>query len=301
MVSADPLGPIRATLQARVAGWAGLDLAGIRADFAAFMAQAGPAGFALADPRPAEVAGVPAAWLGAAEAPPALYLHGGGFQIGGLASHAGLAARLAAAAGLRLLVPDYRLAPGHRWPAAEDDAFAVYRAMAAAGEAPVAVLGDSAGGALALRVAMRVRDAGLAQARALALISPWLDLALSGQSYARLAGADPFSRPAQLAAMARSYLGRDGPAPGDARVSPVHGDLADLPPILVHAGACDITLDDAHLLRARAAAAGGRVDLTVFPGMCHHFQMFEALPQADASVAAIGAWLRARTRNRAAS
>lgn len=280
-VSADPLGPIRARLQARVAAWAGLDLAGIRADFAAFMAKEGPRGFALARPDWTEVAGVRAAWIGAAEAPPALYLHGGGFQIGGVASHAGLAARLAAAAGLRLLVPEYRLAPEHRYPAAADDAFAVWRALG-----PVPVLGDSAGGALALLTALRARDDGLAPPRALALISPWLDLSLSGDSYTRLAGKDPFSQPAQLRAMARSYLGRGGPAPDDARASPLFADLAGLPPVLVHAGACDITLDDA----ARLPGA----EIEVFPGMCHHFQMFEALPQAQASVAAIGAWLRAR-------
>lgn len=285
----DPLAPIRAGLAARVAGWGAMDLAAIRSDFAAFLAEVGPRGAALAQPRPAVVAGRKAVWIGDPTARPGLYLHGGGFQIGGIASHAGLVARLARALGLRLLLPAYRLAPEHRYPAASDDALAVLRALQAAGEAPVAMLGDSAGGGLALGTAIRAREAGLPLPRALILLSPWLDLSLSSASYRDLAADDPFSKPAQLATMARSYLGRSGPAPEDPAVSPLFADLHGLPPLLIHAGGADITLDDA---RALAARPGGRVTLRVHPGMCHHFQVFEALPQAETSLAEIADWWR---------
>lgn len=285
----DPLAPIRARLAARTAGWAGMELGAIRADFAAFLQEAGPKGFTLAAPERDVIAGVPGAWIGAAGAGAALYLHGGGYQIGGIASHAGLAARLADATGLRLFLPEYRLAPEHRFPAAIDDVLAVYRALIGRGRPPVAVMGDSAGGALALLCAMQARDQALALPRAVILLSPWLDLSLSGDSYDRLAALDPFSQTAQLRAMARSYLGRAGPDPQSPLASPLFGDLAGLPPVLIHAGGCDITLDDARGLKARAP---GLVSLVEYPAMCHHFQVFEDLPQSAQSLADIGAWWR---------
>ncbi len=285
----DPLAPIRASLRRRVGGWAGMDLPAIRADFAAYLTEVGPEGAALAKPREAVVAGLPVVWIGESSAPPGLYFHGGGFQIGGLASHAGLVARLARATGMRLLLPAYRLAPEHRYPAASDDALAVYRAMLDTNQAPQALLGDSAGGALALLTALRARDAGLPLPRALILLSPWLDQTLSGASSEALAPEDPFSKPAQLRAMARSYLGREGPSVQDPRVSPLFANLDGLPPVLIHAGGSDITLDDSRALHQQMDG----VTLRIHPGMCHHFQVFEALPQADASLAEIGAWWRA--------
>lgn len=289
----DPLAPIRAGLAARVAGWAAMDLPAIRTDFAAYLTEVAPRGTALARPRATRVAGMEAVWIGDPAAMPGLYLHGGGFQIGGIASHAGLVARLARALRLRLLLPAYRLAPEHRYPAAGDDALAVLRAMQTAGEAPVAILGDSAGGGLALGTAIRARDAGLPLPRALILLSPWLDLSLSGASYRDLVAEDPFSKPSQLAAMARSYLGRSGPAPDDPAVSPLFADLHGLPPMRVEAGGRDITLDDS---RALAGRPGAQVSLHIHPGMCHHFQVFEALPQAETSLAGIADWWRALPR-----
>ena len=154
------------------------------------------------------------------------------------------------------------------------------------------VIGDSAGAALALSTVKRARDAGLPLPQAIVLISPWLDLSMQGDSYARLADRDIFSKPAQLRAMARSYLGRQGPAPDAPEVSPLWGDLSGLPPVLIHSGAADITLDDSIALADRVKAAGGTLELRIFDGMCHHFQIFEALPQAAESIGAIGKFLR---------
>ncbi|MFQ6722359.1 alpha/beta hydrolase, partial [Bordetella pertussis] len=194
------------------------------------------------------------AWIGQG-ARRALYCHGVGFQIGGIASHASLIARLAEAGQARILAVEYRLAPEHRYPAAIDDAFAAY-------QWPLP--------------------------RSLVLLSPWLDLSMQGRSYVELAEQDIFSKPAQLRAMARSYLGHLGPPPA----SPLWDDLSGLPPIVVHAGAHDITLDDSHTLAARVRAAGGQVQLQVFPGMCHHFQIYEALAEAQESIDALGRHLR---------
>lgn len=285
---------VRARIKAATSAWAaGMSLAEIRTSFEAFLGD-GEDAPQVARTRLA-LAGLPACAFDAAAGEAGrtlLYCHGGGFQIGSVRSHAGLMARLAAASGTRVVGFDYRLAPEHRYPAAPDDAFAVYRALVAAGDVPLALAGDSAGGALALGTAIRARDAGLPLPKALVLLSPWLDLTMSGESYSALMEQDIFSRPEQLKAMARTYLGRDH-APAPPAASPVLGDLAGLPPILVHAGGADITLDDSHLLVRNAAAQGGRVDVEVFEGMCHHFQVFTELPEAAVSLARIGAFLRA--------
>ncbi|MFG1265496.1 alpha/beta hydrolase [Xanthobacter aminoxidans] len=285
---------VRARIAAATSAWAaGMTLAEIRDSFEAFLGAGEGAPEVVRTPL--TLAGLPACAFDAPGGDAArvlLYCHGGGFQIGSIRSHAGLMARIAAASGMRVIGFDYRLAPEHRFPAAHDDAFAVYGALVEAGETPLALVGDSAGGALALGTAMRARDAGLALPKVLVLLSPWLDLAMSGESYTALAEKDIFSRPEQLKAMARTYLGRDN-RPDDPAASPVLGDLSGLPPMLVHAGGHDITLDDSHLLARRAAEQGGRVAVEVFPGMCHHFQVFEELPEAAQSLARIGAFLRA--------
>jgi len=271
-----------------------MTLAQIRESFDAFLT---PDGVGATDIRrvATTVGGIPACWFepeagGAGR--PLLYCHGGGFQIGSIHSHAGLMARLALACGARVLGFDYRLAPEHRFPAAADDAFAAYRQLVETEGAPAAIVGDSAGGALALGTAIRARDAGLPLPQAIVLLSPWLDLTLSGDSYTSLVDQDIFSKPDQLRAMARTYLGRGGD-PANPAASPVFDDLQGLPPMLVHAGACDITLDDARLLVRRVEAEGGSVTLRVFERMYHHFQVFEELPEAAASLADIGGFVRA--------
>lgn len=289
---ADPLAPVRARLAAVTGRWSqGMSLAEIRADFSRCLAEVGPRGAAMAEPRPVSGLGFDAAWIGNGPHP-ALYCHGGGFQIGGIESHTSLIARLAKAADARMLAFDYRLAPEHRFPAAADDAFAAYQALLADAGPPHAVIGDSAGAALALLTVQRVRNAGLPLPRAIVLISPWLDLSMQGESYQSLADRDVFSRPGQLQTMARSYLGRQGPPADAPEVSPLWGDLNGLPPILIHSGAADITLDDSVTLAERVRAAGGTVKLRVFDGMCHHFQIFEALPEAEDSIAEIGDYLK---------
>lgn len=289
---ADPLASVRARLLAVTAGWSNdMSLAEIRDDFAAYLAEVGPQGAAMANPRSVPGLGFDAAWIGKGSRR-ALYCHGGGFQIGGIASHSSLIAHLASAAEAQILAFDYRLAPEHRYPAAAEDALAAYRWMLEDAGAPEAVIGDSAGAALALSTVKRARDAGLPLPQAIVLISPWLDLSMQGDSYARLADRDIFSKPAQLRAMARSYLGRQGPAPDAPEVSPLWGDLSGLPPVLIHSGAADITLDDSIALADRVKAAGGTLELRIFDGMCHHFQIFEALPQAAESIGAIGKFLR---------
>lgn len=272
-----------------IARWGeGATLGGIRADFEALLA--GP----LPVPGQAEtLAGLPALRFvppGAREDALVLFFHGGGFQVGSTASHACLMSGLAAASGATVLGVDYRLAPEHRFPAAHEDAFAAYAALASG--ARVVLAGDSAGGHLALSTALRARGEGLPMPAALVLISPWLDPEMAGESYTTRAARDIFSKPEALRAMARTYVGRGGDA-AHAWLHPLRQPFTGLPPLLVQAGDDDITRDDSFALLSRAQQAGVACTLRVWPGMCHHFQVFDALPEAREALREIGAFIRA--------
>lgn len=243
---------------------------------------------------PVDAGGIPAAWFGSG-AGVVLYCHGGGYQMGSIRSHGPLMADLARAAGCRVLGFDYRLAPEHRYPAAPEDTLAVYRWLLEQGTPPdrIAVAGDSAGAGLALGMMLRAREAGLPLPAAAVFLSPWVDLEARGETYETKADLDPLTQRAKVQMMVKTYLGRDGD-PSDPLASPVNGDLAGLPPMLIHVGGNETVLGDTHLLEARVRAAGGSVESVVWEEMIHHFQVFPELPQAQDSVAQIGAWLKAR-------
>jgi monoterpene epsilon-lactone hydrolase len=160
----------------------------------------------------ADADGVPARWItfpGADAGRVLLYLHGGGYQIGSFRSHAELAARLGLASGRRVLLPEYRLAPEHPFPAAIDDVLAVWRWLRGAvglDASTVALAGDSAGGALAVAMMTTLRDAGEDLPAAAVLMSPWTDLSSSGASMTERAGEDPILTPEEVRAFAATYL-----------------------------------------------------------------------------------------------
>jgi phosphinothricin tripeptide acetyl hydrolase len=249
------------------------------------------------------VRGVPAQWLRPRGAGPVtvLYLHGGGYVIGSSRSHRHLAAAIARAAGGAALVPDYRRAPEHRFPAAVEDAVAVYRGLLddhGAAPGAVAIAGDSAGGGLTVATLLALREAGVPLPAAAVLISPWTDLTCSQPSHATRAAVDPIVDASLLARMAAAYLG-----PADARAplaSPLHGDLRGLPPLLVQVGSDEVLLDDATLLVARARAAGVEATLEVWDRMVHVWHWFlPMLDEAPAAVGRIGAFVRQRTERAA--
>jgi acetyl esterase/lipase len=196
-----------------------------------------------------------------------LYLHGGGFVLGSERTHRALAARLAQAAGATAVVPDYRLAPEHPFPAALEDAAAVWDSLAAEG-GRLTLAGDSAGGALALALAQRLAAAGRPGPAALALIPPAWGLWA-----------------------AAAWLG--GHDPADPAVSPLFGPMAGLPPVAIHAVAEEMLRDDSTRLAERLRAAGVPVRLRLWHGLPHVFQIRAGrLRQADASLDALGAFLR---------
>jgi acetyl esterase/lipase len=224
-----------------------------------------------------------------------LYLHGGGYCVGSAQSHRGLISQLAASASAETFALDYRLAPEHPMPAAIDDVLAALAALAARGVPTERVLlaGDSAGGGLALAATLRLRDAGSPLPAALYLISPWVDLTLSGRAHKFRAAADPMLTAAELREFAAAYVGDGDLAGQDA--SPLFADMSGLPPMLIQVGADEILLSDSEALQARAAEQGVMAALEVWPGMIHVWHAFYAMLSAGRdAIADAGVWMARR-------
>lgn len=219
------------------------------------------------------IQGVPCEWQHAANANGRvmLYLHGGAFILGSPATHRAITAGLAAAAGMSVCVPDYRLAPEHPYPAAPDDCLAVYRGLLEMGyaAAQISLAGDSAGGNLALVTALRIRDQGLPMPAALVCFSPVTDF--SAQAVHAPPAGDP------LISLAWMQLAREAycPAPLDLHmpgVSPLNAELGGLPPVLLQVGEDEVLRDDSLRFAERARAAGVEVQLQRYEGLWHVFQ-----------------------------
>ncbi len=244
--------------------------------------------------------GVPAHWLTAPGADPGrvlLFLHGGGYELGSLRSDGELAARLGRAAGMRVLFPEYRLAPEHPFPAAIDDVLAAWRWLRTGQDlsAPsLAVAGDSAGGGLAVALLVATRDAGQTLPAAAVLMSPTVDLTSSGASMTERAGQDPISTPAMLRQFAADYLA--GADPKTPLASPLFAALAGLPPLLIQVGTADLLLSDSERLAAAADQAGVDVTLQIGDGLPHVYQLLLGTPEAAQATEQIGKFLRAPGR-----
>lgn len=245
---------------------------------------------------PTSAGGVPAEWSEAPGADPTralLYLHGGGYVSGSLASHRHLVAEAARQAGMRALALDYRLAPEHPFPAAVEDAVAGYRHLLDLGFAAprIALGGDSAGGGLTVATLVALRDRGLPMPACGWCVSPWVDLEGLGQTMDTLDAVDPMVRKPYLLEIARDYLG--GADPRTPLAAPLHAALRGLPPLLVQVGAAETLLDDSVRLAGRAGAADVAVTLEVWPEMIHVWHLFH--PQLAAgrkALARAGQFLR---------
>ncbi len=224
-----------------------------------------------------------------------LYLHGGGYCIGSPRLYRGLVARLVDAVGVVAYVPNYRLAPEHPHPAALEDALAAYQGLLATGIAPqrTVVVGDSAGGGLALALAMALRDAGMPAPAAVAMICPWLDLVPDHERRRRPSTADPLLTPAALTVWARAYV--NGHQPDEPAISPLHGDLGRLPPLILQSAEDDLVVGDADALATRDA----RIEHLRIAGMWHVPHVLGGLlAEADDAVAVLGEALARHLRGR---
>jgi monoterpene epsilon-lactone hydrolase len=242
--------------------------------------------------------GVPAHWLdspGADTGRVLLFLHGGGYELGSLHSDGELAARLGRAAGMRVLFPEYRLAPEHPFPAAIDDVLAAWQWLRSDQDLSarsIAIAGDSAGGGLSVALLVALRDAGQALPAAAVLMSPTVDLTSSGASMSERVDQDPISTPALLRQLSSDYLA--GADPKTPLASPLFASLAGLPPMLVQVGTADLLLSDSERLAAAAAEAGVEITLQIGDGLPHVYQSTLGTPEAAEATEQIGTFLRTR-------
>lgn len=236
----------------------------------------------------------PAEWLSVGEPQrTVLYFHGGGYFSCGLDTHRPVVASISRRAQARVLSVDYRLAPEHPCPAAVNDALAWYREVLS-DTAPdqIVMAGDSAGGGLVLACLQAALQQGLPMPAGAVLFSPWVDLAASGESVQTQAHADVMFNPENLADVAQWYLA--GRSATDPVASPLYGDMAGLPPLLIFASRSEILLSDATRLHDKAVAAGVVSQLVLQSNMPHVWPIMVMLPEAKSSLRQVAAFMRER-------
>ena len=219
-----------------------------------------------------------------------LYLHGGAYVVGSARADRHLAGQIAARCEASAFVPEYRLAPENPFPAALEDAGAAYRGLQSDASDKLAIVGDSAGGGLALAVLAAMVSEGRNPVGA-TVMSPWTDLALDGGSMVSRVEADPLLSRETLAGAAGLYLGSADAR--DSRASPLYGDLTRLPPVRIHVGEDEVLLDDSRRYADRFVAAGGVCEVHVWEGMTHVFPSgVGTLDAAGKALDDMGAFLR---------
>lgn len=227
-----------------------------------------------------------------------LYLHGGGYVVGSSKSHTKLAAQIGHAAQTQVWLPEYRLAPEHTNPAAIEDVIAVYKALLAQGQNPnkFVIAGDSAGGGLSLSTAIAIRDSDLPLPAALVLLSPWVDLSLSGSTMKTHAAQDAMLSEDWLAWCAKNYCGQKSVT--DPICSPLYADLTGLPPVLIHVGTEEVLLDDAKRLAKQTENYGIPTNLKVYDRVGHVFQFHAGiLNESNDSIERIGQFIDKHTQS----
>jgi epsilon-lactone hydrolase len=217
----------------------------------------------------------------------AFHCHGGAFVSTGLDEYHFYAEIIARQIGCRVVMPDYRLAPEHPYPAAPDDCFHAYCGLLEHGVPPatIVLLGESCGGSLALGLLVRLRDAGLPLPACFVSLTGWFDLSVSG---APVAGRDPFLTSQWVRNRGLDYLAGQLDL-DDPRVSPAYADLRGLPPMYLQIGQHDTVREGAITLAANALRAGVQVTMEGWPGMIHgwHGLVTAKVPEASAAWAAI--------------
>jgi monoterpene epsilon-lactone hydrolase len=265
-------------------------LAGVSAHFAGFTGSMREAYDGMAEKTPVaadmtsesvETTEVQGWWVRPAAAPAdraILFIHGGAYMLGSAKAYRGFASQIAARTGIATFVLDYPLAPEHPFPAAFDAVPVALHWLREQGFGRIALIGDSAGGALSL-AALGVDDRDLPVVSSVVVFSPWVDLALSGPSLIDPGTHDPIFKPAILAAAVEKYLA--GADPRDGRASPLYAIPKKLPPLAIQVGTDELLLDDARRYAAAAAQKGGEVRLDIYEGLHHVFQRStEELPSA---------------------
>jgi acetyl esterase/lipase len=237
-----------------------------------------------------DIDGIPGEWStvpGSDSSRVLMFFHGGGYCSGSIVSHRRMVSEAGRAAGVRTLAVGYRLAPEQPFPAAFDDALTAWHFLRHQGIAPehIAVGGDSAGGGLTLALTMRLRERNDPLPACLWLVSPWTDLTMSASTLVTKDAVDPLIHKGYLGELADAYL-HAATDHKDPRVSPLFGDLSQLPAMLIQVGSDETLLDDAVRLAAAAGAAAAPVTLEIWPHMIHAWHLWNA--QLEAGRLALG-------------
>ena len=222
-----------------------------------------------------------------------LHMHGGAYVSGGLLQARVLASQIAASSCLNVMTFAYRLAPEYPYPAQLQDAWTVYAYLLEQGFAPhhIALTGESAGGNLALALALKLKKEGLPMPACLALMSPWGDVELTGVSYQALQNEDPTLDFEAIQKAAHDFTGGNAALLRDPIVSPIHADFTGFPPVQIHVGTKELLLSDAETLADVLLRDHVQVTLMRWEGMCHVFQVF-GFPESRMSMKAIGQFMR---------
>ncbi len=224
-----------------------------------------------------------------------LHIHGGAFASGNGSDFLAMAAAIALAADARVVLAEYRLAPEHAYPAGPDDCFNIYEGLLDLDIDPskLFISGDSAGATLVLLTMIRARDAGLPLPAAASILSPWVDLSMSSDTYVTVK--DPMATRESLQPYLAAYLkGRDATDPA---VSPFFADLAGLPPLLIQVGSEEVFVGESKALAVKAKAAGVTVTLDIAEGMPHIWHLFASfLPEAQQAIQRIAGFFRTNIR-----
>ena len=224
-----------------------------------------------------------------------LYFHGGGYVTGSIEDHRIMCGLLANATGTKVLIPEYRLAPEHPFPAALDDALKVYQWLLDHGysSANMIIAGDSAGGGLSVATVLALKGKSGSLPAAVVCLSPWTDLALTGQSHTTKAKAEAVLRKDVLHEWALCYTDESNLT--NPLVSPVHGDFHGFPPLLIQVGSEEILLDDSILLAEKAKSAGVDVTLKIWDGMWHVWQALgDLIPENKKTFEEIGQFVQSQ-------
>ena len=239
--------------------------------------------------------GIAAEWVygnSAKEDKVVLYLHGGGYNMCSPNTHRELAAHISNYSGARVLVPDYRLAPEHPFPCGLEDATSAYRWLLGRGFSGenIAIAGDSAGGGLSIATAILLRDTGDPPPASIACISPWTDLALTGDSIKTNSKVDPMLNVESLKAKADNYAGNADPR--SPLISPLYADLSGLSPLLIHVGSDELLFQDSVRIAKKAENAGVSVSLKIYDHLWHVFHLnAKLMPEAKSALADFGSFI----------
>jgi acetyl esterase/lipase len=244
---------------------------------------------------PVDIEGIPGEWIrpaGSMDKRVILFTHGGGYISGSITDHRGVVAKMVNLCQIGALLFEYRLAPEHPFPAAVEDSVAAYRWLLSQGFKPeqIVLAGDSAGGGLALALLLALKEKGIAQPAGAVAISPWTDLLSTGESYQTNAKVC-LSPEGTWIAFGDHYA--DGQDKGHPLISPLYGDLRDLPPLFITTGGAEVLRDDAIQFADKARQAGVDVTLIVGEGLFHCYPVMAPLfPEATQAMTEICGFIR---------